>query len=330
MSKSMNDLMLEFPAQVKQALEIAGGFNGKLSRSFDNVLICGLGGSGIGGTILSQLIAEKCPKPISATKDYTIPAFVDENTLVIACSYSGNTEETLEALEAAISAGAQIACITSGGKLLKMAGENNWPVITIPSGYPPRSAFGYSIVQLFRLSEAFGLIDGGWKAEMKSAIEKIESDIDAIRLKAKELAQKLYGTMPIIYSSNWLEGVGTRWRQQINENAKMLCWHHYYPEMNHNELVGWRTENKDLAVLILKSNFDHKRVAKCMELSEVVYRKYTPNLNIIQAKGSTKIEQALYLIHLGDWMSVELADLIGADSTEVDVIDWLKGELAKF
>ena len=325
----MNDLVLEFPAQVKEAMTIASGFEGKLSRDFDNVLICGLGGSGIGGTILSQLIGGESSKPIMASKDYSIPAFVGPNTLVIACSYSGNTEETLEALDSVIEAKAQIACITSGGKLLKMAKMKNWPVIQIPGGYPPRSAFGFSLVQLLKFASSFGLTSIDWESEVHTAVQRLETELAEIQSISEELAIALAYKTPIIYSSNWLEGVGARWRQQINENAKMLCWHHYYPEMNHNELVGWRTKDENRAVVMLKSNFDHKRVAKRMELSEKVYSEYTSNVHTVNAKGATRIEQALYLIHLGDWTSVYMADLIEMDSTEVKVIDWLKGELSK-
>ena len=327
--KSMNQLVAAFPAQMKEALEIAALFDTKPNRPFANVVICGLGGSGIGGTILSQLIKDECSCPIVSSKDYSIPGFVDENTLLIACSYSGNTEETLEALSSAVAKNAQIACITSGGKLLEMAKSNNWPHIQIPGGYPPRSAFGFSLVQLFRLSEAFGLFDGAWRGQMESAMNYIQSNQEAIKSEGEKLAEGLYGKMPIIYASSWLDGVATRWRQQINENAKMLCWHHYYPEQNHNELVGWRNEDDRLAVVFLKSKNDHYRVAKRMELSDEVYQKYTPSMYEFTAVGSSKLEQAIHLIHLGDWMSVALADLRGVDSTEVNVIDWFKGELAK-
>ena len=330
MAKSMNQLVAEFPAQMQEALDIATTFNLETTPDFQNVVICGLGGSGIGATILSQLIGSEGDKPIIVSKDYTIPAFVNKLSVVIACSYSGNTEETLEALDASMESGAQIMCITSGGKLLEMAKENAWPHIQIPGGYPPRSAFGFSSVQLFKLAECLGLVSSNWKKEMTLAMELIQRDQEAISKNAEVLAEQLVGKLPVIYSSNWLEGVGTRWRQQINENAKMLCWHHYYPEMNHNELVGWRNNDEKLAVLMLKSNLDHSRVAKRMELSETIYRKYTPNAHLIEAKGSTPIEQAIYLIHFGDWMSVHLADFRESDSTEVKVIDWLKGELSKF
>ncbi|GAB5538807.1 MAG: bifunctional phosphoglucose/phosphomannose isomerase [Salibacteraceae bacterium] len=329
MDKSMNQLVAEFPAQMKEALEIASTFGLQNKSPFTNVVICGLGGSGIGGTILSQLIQAECPYPVTASKDYSIPGFVNENTLLIACSYSGNTEETLEALNNAISKQAQIVCVTSGGKLLEMATQHNWPHIKIPGGYPPRSAFGFSLVQLFRIAEEYGLCGSAWRNHMESAMNFINKNQSDIKAEGEKLAQGLHGKMPIVYAASWMEGVATRWRQQINENAKMLCWHHYYPEQNHNELVGWRTEDENLAVIFLKSNEDHYRVTKRMELSHEVYKKYTPNIYSFSAIGDSKIEQAVYLIHLGDWMSVALADLKGADSTEVKVIDWLKGELAK-
>lgn len=329
MDKSMKQLVAEFPAQLKEAMDIAKGFHVDEVPSFNNVLVCGLGGSGIGGTILSQLIASDCPTPINSSKDYTIPAFVDHNTLVIACSYSGNTEETLEALQWAIDKEANIVCVSSGGKLSALAQENNWPIISIPGGYPPRAAFGFSLVQLLRIATVYGLTKTPWEEQVTNAMNHMVENQEQISNQAHQLAEAIQNRIPVIYSSNWLEGVATRWRQQINENAKMLCWHHYYPEMNHNELVGWRNENHDLAVVFLTSGFEHKRNVRRMELTEEVYRKYTPHIHHCAATGDTPMEQALHLIHLGDWMSVHLADLRGADSTEVKVIDWLKGELSK-
>jgi glucose/mannose-6-phosphate isomerase len=330
MSKTMNELVAEFPSQLGEAMRIASEFKLERKLEFENVLICGLGGSGIGATILSQLVSEESPFPIGVSKDYSIPSYVNQRTLFIACSYSGNTEETLEALNMAVAQKAQIACVTSGGKLLELAKSNHWPVIQIPSGYPPRAAFGFSMIQLLRLASATGIISDAWEEEMLSALGYIESNQSKISKAGHQLAEALQTKIPVIYASNWLEGVATRWRQQINENAKMLCWHHYYPEMNHNELVGWRTQNHNLAVVFLTSDFDHNRVAHRMELSETIIRKYTPHIHHCAAVGSSKIEQIIYLIHLGDWMSVHLADMRKADSTEVEVIDWLKGELAKF
>ena len=162
MEKTMDLLVADFTEHLSVAIEIADKFKLDAVPEFNNVLICGLGGSGIGGTILSQLLADHCSVPVQSSKDYTIPAFVDGKTLVIACSYSGNTEETLEAIDHAIEQGANIACISSGGKLSDMAVQNNWPLITVPGGLPPRAAFGLTIVQLLKLAEAYGMTSPKW------------------------------------------------------------------------------------------------------------------------------------------------------------------------
>jgi glucose/mannose-6-phosphate isomerase len=330
MEKTMDLLVADFTAHLSEAIAIADRFKLDSVPDFNNVLVCGLGGSGIGGTILSQLLADHCAVPVQSSKDYTIPAFVDDKTLVIACSYSGNTEETLEAIDQAIDQGANIACISSGGKLSDMAVENDWPLITVPGGLPPRAAFGLTIVQLFRMAEAFGMTSPDWKAQVQKAIAHLDANEETIRKAALQLAESIQSKLPIVYTSSWLEGVATRWNQQISENSKGLSWHNVYPEMNHNELVGWASGTHDLSVIYLTSSFDHPRVAKRMELTETVIRKKTPHIHHYRAQGDSKIEQALYLIHLGDWMTVYLAEYKGADSIEIEVIDWLKDSLAKF
>ncbi|MDA7837086.1 bifunctional phosphoglucose/phosphomannose isomerase, partial [Salibacteraceae bacterium] len=307
MEKTMDLLVADFTEHLSVAIEIADKFKLDAVPEFNNVLICGLGGSGIGGTILSQLLADHCSVPVQSSKDYTIPAFVDGKTLVIACSYSGNTEETLEAIDHAIEQGANIACISSGGKLSDMAVQNNWLLITVPGGLPPRAAFGLTIVQLLKLAEAYGMTSPKWKSQVEKAIAYLNSNEQSIRATARQLAESIQSKLPIVYTSNWLEGVATRWNQQISENSKGLSWHNVYPEMNHNELVGWASGTHDLSVIYLTSSFDHPRVSKRMELTETVIRKKTPHIHHYSAKGDSKIEQALYLIHLGDWMTVYLA-----------------------
>lgn len=330
MEITMDQLVADFPAHLRKAVEIADKFKLDYEPHLENVLICGLGGSGIGGTILSQLLADHCSLPIVVSKDYEIPAFVNEKTVVIACSYSGNTEETIESLQMAMQQGAQIACISSGGTLSDLAVTNGWPLINVPGGFPPRAAFGFSIVQLFKMAEEMGLTINDWRNDVFSAIELLEQNQETIKQSARQLAESIQHKTPVIYSAPWLEGVSTRWRQQVNENAKMLCWHHNYPEQNHNELVAWAGGNNQFAVIFLTSDFDHPRVRRRMELTAEVYTKKTPHIHHCTAIGDTRIEQAFYLIHLGDWMSVHLANLRGVDSIEVDVISWLKSELAKF
>ena len=325
----MQELIRDFGNHVRKAISIGENTDfSKTDISFQNVLICGLGGSGIGGTIISQMLATECKIPICVNKDYHIPAFIGEKSLVICCSYSGNTEETLSMYEQAKAKGAEISIITSGGKFAELAQENGHNILQIPGGHPPRAAFGLAFPQLLFTFQKYGLISSEKNDQLKGAIELIDRKEESIQAAAKDLSEKLHQKLPIIYSESSLEGVGVRFRQQINENAKMLCWHHVIPEMNHNELVGWRTQNEDLAVVIFRSNADYYRNQKRIEYSKKVFAEYTSNINEVFAEGENAVERAIYLIHLGDWVSYFLAELKGIDSVEVDVITGLKNMLA--
>ncbi|OFY95108.1 MAG: bifunctional phosphoglucose/phosphomannose isomerase [Bacteroidetes bacterium RIFCSPLOWO2_12_FULL_31_6] len=326
----MKELIANFTQHLTEAINISKSsaltpFKGKI----DNVLICGLGGSGIGGTIISQVVAENANCPIVINKDYKIPTFVNQNTLVIACSYSGNTEESIEMLEHAKSKNAVIACITSGGKLLEIAQKNKYNSIVIPGGYPPRAAFGLAFPPLFFFLSHYHIITFDYVAQLKNAVKFIAAEEGNMVAEAKMVTEKLFNKIPVIYVDANYEGVAVRFRQQINENAKMLCWHHVIPEMNHNELVGWTTKNENLAVVLFRNKDDYFRTQKRMEINKTVFSKYTSTIIEIFSKGNSRLEQALYLIHLGDWISFLLAEKKGIDVTEVDVITNLKNELAK-
>lgn len=326
----MRELIANFTQHITEAISISNAttltpFNGKI----DNVLICGLGGSGIGGTIISQVVADQANCPIVINKDYKIPAFVNQNTLVIACSYSGNTEESIEMLAQAESKNAVIACITSGGKLLEIAKEKKYNHLLIPGGYPPRAAFGLAFPPLFFLLSHYHIITFDYVAQLNNAVQLINAEEKNIISEANSVTEKLVNKIPVIYADSWFEGVAVRFRQQINENAKMLCWHHVIPEMNHNELVGWTTKNENLAVVLFRNKDDYFRTQKRMEINKTVISKYTSTIIEIFSKGNSRLEQALYLIHLGDWISYLLAEKKGIDVTEVDVITNLKNELAK-
>jgi glucose/mannose-6-phosphate isomerase len=326
----MKKLIENFPSQLREAIAI--GEQAKLTsskRKIANVLISGLGGSGIGGTIVSELYALEATVPITVSKGYFIPKFVNENTLVIISSYSGNTEETLNCLELALKRKAKIVCITSGGKVAEIAKKKKLDVINIPGGNPPRACLGYSFTQLLFVLAFQKIISNKFKTQLKSAIELIESEKQNIISEAKEVTDKLFGKTPMIYATTYFEGVAIRFRQQINENAKLLCGHHVIPEMNHNELVGWASGSERIAVVIFRDKDEFERNNSRIEINKQVIRKYTPNIIEIWSKGKPQIEKAIYFIHLGDWISVLLAEKRGVDPIEVKVIDMLKGELSK-
>ncbi|MBT4737941.1 MAG: bifunctional phosphoglucose/phosphomannose isomerase [Flavobacteriales bacterium] len=326
----MNDYINDFTNHLTEAMEIGDASNLKKSdKKFNNILICGLGGSGIGGTIINDIISSKANIPILATKDYSIPNFVDENTLVIASSYSGNTEETIYALDKCQSRNTEICIITSGGKLKTIAEENNYNHIIIPGGHPPRAMFGYAFTELFYVLNHYGIIDNSFKSDFTNSISLLNSEKEDIQDKAMELAKKMYQKTPVIYVAQGFEGVAVRFRQQINENSKMLCWHHVVPEMNHNELLGWRTNVDDLAVVYFRNKSDFDRNQIRMDINRKVISKFTNNITEVWSKGDSQIENTLYHINLGDWVSWYLSEMNNVDAIEIDVINFLKGELSK-
>ncbi len=326
----MKKLVLDFPIQLHEALIIGKNYRfiSEL-KEFNNVVVTGLGGSGIGGSIVQNYVFDKLKVPFLVNKDYSLPAFINRKSLVIVCSYSGNTEETLMAMQQAIKKRATVVCITSGGTVSEIANKKKLDCILVPAGMPPRSCLGYSLVQILFVLTHFGLIGNQFEKEIKKAIKHMKEGENETRKKAMVIAKKLFGKTPVIYSAGNFEGVAIRFRQQLNENSKLLAWHGVVPEMNHNELVGWRDKAEDKAVVILRNSDDFDRVQKRIDINKKVIRKYTSNITEIYSEGKSYWEQAFYLIHLTDWVSVLLADLRELDATEVKVIDFLKGSLAK-
>ena len=325
----MKTLVEGFPKQLQEAIDIAHSANLTLKHHIQNIVVTGLGGSGIGGTILSELVQSECTIPIIVNKDYFLPEFVNSNSLVIISSYSGNTEETLSAMKQAINKQAQIICVTSGGKVLEVAKQHQYDTIIIPGGHPPRSCIGYSLIQLFKIVQFNGFVKTDLLKQVSDSITLLNKEHTHIKQEATTIAKSLAGKIPVIYSLGSCEGVAIRFRQQINENSKMLCWHHTFPEMNHNELVGWTERNENLAVVTFRTAYDFERTIKRYDICKPLFTKYSASVTDITAKGSTKVEQFLYLINLGDWISCYLADIKNIDAIEVNVITNLKNELAK-
>jgi glucose/mannose-6-phosphate isomerase len=326
----MKNLVANFSKQLQTALDIAKAATFTTpTHTLQNVLISGLGGSGIGGTIVKELIEDNATLPINITKDYFLPAFVNENTLVIICSYSGNTEETVNVMELALQKNAKVVCITSGGKVQELAESNKLDCVIIPGGMPPRSCIGYSITQLFNILENFGVCSVNSQAEIAKSITLLDSEENDIIHQANSLSLRLMNKLPVIYSLGATEGVSIRFRQQLNENSKMLCWHHVLPEMNHNELVARPEKTDNIVVVVWRYETDYPRNVKRLEICESVFSKFTKNIIEINTKGTSAIQRALYAIHLGDWVSVLIADLKHVDATDISIIAHLKDELSK-
>ena len=325
----MNDLINGFPKQLEEAVGIAN--NAKLTKAkntLNKVVICGLGGSGIGGTIVKETIQDEAKVPVEVMKSYTLPAYVDANTLVICCSYSGNTEETLESYSEAKKCKAHIVSVTSGGKLLEASKADGNDVIVIPSGMPPRACLGYSLTQLFKVMGFHGIASTPYLDQILSSAKLLVENQASLMKAAKRLAEIIGDKYPVIYSTSLHEGVAIRFRQQLNENAKILCWHHVIPEMNHNELVGWSHEYPDVAVIIFRDAHEHPRNELRIELCKKVFEQFSHVVIEVLSKGASALEKKLYWIYFGDWVSWYLSEIRHVDATEVKIIEQLKKDLA--
>jgi glucose/mannose-6-phosphate isomerase len=318
-----------FIKQLDEAFEIGKSANFKTSnKEITSVLICGIGGSGIGGIITSKSIADVCKVPVITCNDYHIPSFVNESTLIIASSYSGNTEETITAVKAAMVKGAQLCAVTSGGELKEICEKTGSNHIVIPGGNPPRTCLGYSLTeQIFALNK-YGLIPNELIENLKSASQLLKSEEANILAEAKTVSEALVGKIPVIYSTDKFEPIAIRFRQQLNENSKMLAWNNKFPEMNHNEIVGWSKENKNLAVIIFRNEDDFYRTQARIDCTVGLIGKYASSVTQINSKGNSYLERALYFIYLTDWVSLYLADADNVDPIAIKAIDALKAHLA--
>lgn len=327
----MDQLIAKFPDQLIEALEIGSRAT---IQSHDHpihkVYVAGLGGSGIGANFVTEFVRDECPVPYLVGKGYHIPAFVDENTLAIASSYSGNTEETLSAFHQMMKTGAKIVVVSSGGKLIEMAKEHGLDYIQVPDNWPsPRACLGYSLVQQLYILFHLDLISDRSLNSIASSVDLLKDQLEDIQATAQRATQTLYHKMPIIYTTDRMEAVAVRFRQQINENSKMLCWHQVIPEMNHNELVGWRDVNDNLAVIYFRNEDDYERNQVRIDINKTIIENYTSTILEFYSQGKDLIERSMYFVHLGDWISYYLAEVRGMDAVEVKVIDFLKSELAK-
>ncbi len=340
-AQNMYRLIYEFPSQVQHASGIAQKLPLPPVKpdKIKNIVVTGMGGSAIGGDLVRSYLASELTLPFFILRNYILPHFVDENSLVFVSSYSGNTEETLSAYDQAKKVGAQIISISSGGEISKRSEENNFPLLRIPSGYPPRAALGYSFVPIVVFLERLGFISGKID-ELKKSVELLSSAREKYRMEqgweqnsAKRIADDLYGKLPIIYSgADHFDAVGYRWKGQICENSKSLCFNNVFPEFNHNELVGWEIISgleKKIVVVILRDQGDHPQIKKRVQIVEGMIREKGVGVIQVESQGENLLSRIFSLVQLGDFMSFYLAILNQVDPTPVKPIDYLKSKLAK-
>lgn len=332
------NLVAGFSGQLQEALGISNDV--KLPDNLKGprrIVTVGLGGSGISGDIIRELISHEAQVPLVTVKDYGLPAFVNSETLVFVSSYSGNTEETLSAYKAGRERGAKLVCVTSGGKLLEAARSDDIPVVVVPGGLPPRCALAYLFTPILVILGRLGYIKDR-RESLDDAIGLIEDlttviypQAPASVNQAKRLALAMYGKVPLIYGSTGITSVAAlRWKTQINENSKAHAFWNVFPELNHNEVVGWSARpdiSKGMHVVLLRDKADNVRVQRRMEITKELMAGAS-GISDVFSIGKTKEARLLSLIHVGDFVSLYLAFLYNQDPKPIKAIDYLKGRMA--
>jgi glucose/mannose-6-phosphate isomerase len=336
--KGMLVLAEQFADQCRRAIDIAKAASlPSLPNAPTLGMLTGLGGSASGGDFVRALFEAHGCIPFLVNRDYGLPTYVGQSTIVFCASYSGNTEETLSAYADAKSKGAFVILVTSGGKLKELGDAAGDPVIQIPGGQPPRTALGFMLMPVIVAAERFGLLPAqdydALIASIQATIDRVGVSVPEAENPAKQLARQFHGAVPILYGlGGWPALAANRWRCQINENAKNLCFHHAYPELNHNEILGWVKADEQgvrrwTGAVLLQGGESAKMRTRLQVTEALIADKCT--FTHVEAQGKNLLEKMLDLIVFGDFVSLYLAALNGVDPENIDAINHLKAELAK-
>ena len=345
----LDDLKLIHMRDGKDALGIAQkqwqqykyefNFSWTPKNKINKIVFAGMGGSGLAAKTYKDWL--KFDVPFEIIQDYDLPEYIDSNTLLIVSSYSGNTEETLSIFNQATKEDLNeikkplLVVITQGGKLEELAKQQNIPIILLPTGFQPRMTLGYQLRALCEIFEACNFNKGSLEELSKSAdwlknkLEQWEPLVPTNKNDAKKLALDIIGKSVIIYSSIKFSSVAYKWKISFNENAKSLAWCNQLPEFNHNEFIGWTSQpvNKPFSIIDIRSSLDNQQTKKRFEISEQLLSGIRPAPEIIELEGESKLQQILWGIGLGDFLTIYCAILGGNDPTTIDIIEEFKKRL---
>jgi glucose/mannose-6-phosphate isomerase len=294
------------------------------------LLVCGMGGSAIGGDLAAALLGERLSGPMTTVRDYRLPGFATSEWTVLCSSYSGQTEETLACFEAASGLGARLVAVSTGGALVERARETGSPVVGLPGILQPRAAVAYMTVAAAEVAALAGIAPRIGD-EVEDAAASLEERAEALQARAAEVGAPLAGTTPVVIGAELTAPVARRWKTQINENAKLQAFFSELPEADHNEICGWAgaSEGGRLSVVTLEDAEAHPRVRRRFELTAEAIADAGVEVVRVEAEGDTRAARMFSAVMLGDLVSLRLAEARGADPLEVDALDSLKDALAR-
>jgi glucose/mannose-6-phosphate isomerase len=297
-------------------------------NNFSSIVFCGLGGSAISGDLLCDYLSGELSVPFNVVRGYNIPSHVNENTLVIISSYSGNTEETISCFEQALKKKSKIIVITSGGKIGHIAAANKIPVVNIQGGFQPRYALGLSFFSLLKIMQELGIAsEKNIANQIIDLWKKRGEEYSTDNNQAVQIAEQVVGFIPVIYSAEFLDSTGYRLKCQLNENAKLHTFHHFLPEMNHNEIIGWESYKEKqfhTKVIYLFDKEFHPQNKKRFDILKEMLAEQKVDVLTLSSNEENKKVRIMDLIFLADWISFYVSVLRGFDPSEIDFIHRMK------
>ena len=322
------DAALSLPDFLRDAIWRAGSA-GIEPIEASGLIVCGMGGSAIGGDLAAAALGSRLGKPLDVVRGYGVPAWTPPDRAILCSSYSGNTEETNACYAAAEAVGAQRIVATTGGAIGDAARSDGVPVIGMPAGLQPRAAVGYTFAIA---AEVAALVGAGpaIRTEIDSSASHLESARESLLALAADVAGRIHGSVPLLYGCGLTTPVAYRWKCQVNENAKLPAFDHSIPELDHNEIVGWTgAEAGAFSAVLLGDKDQHPRERERFELTAELIADRARDVVRIETEGETRTERLLWAVMLGDLISLELAAREAVDPTPVDVIEDLKDRLGR-
>lgn len=323
-SENMISILREFPDMLKTSITLGDDITVP-KKLIDNIIVAGMGGSGYNGDILKVYLKD-LKIPIHVVKDYNLPKFANKNSLLFAASYSGNTEETVAVYRTAIRRGINMVSMSSGGKLEELAKMNRTPHILIPKGIQPRLSTPYQFVSMLNVLQNSGIIEDQ-KKDIELTINNLKAASEKIEQAGKELAKKIKGKIPVIYSSQEMFCIAEKWKTDINENAKVHAFYNMFSEFNHNEICAYENTGDDFYILIINDEKDHPRIKKRIEVFKKLIRSYDISITEISITGDNYLTRIISSIWMGLFLAYYLALEYNRDPSPVKIIESLKKQL---
>jgi len=331
----ISSVLERIPALYRDALKIGKSFDVS-ERRVDRVLFLGMGGSAIGGSLIKDWAFDRCVTPIDIHRDYLLPKYADERTLVFALSYSGDTEEVLSAFLKALDSGCPALGLSSGGLLEKLCLKRKVPHVKIPGGFQPRAALSYLYLTPAVVLERLGILESvSREAEeavkvLEATRHRIDVSVPSQNNSAKRLASQVFGTIPLIYGAREYTSVAYRLKTQFNENSKIVSEAGVLPELDHNAVVGWEGSHQPkeaLSVILIRGSEEPREIKARIEVTKEIIAQTTSRIYEVWAEGEARMARMLSAVYQGDYASLYLAVLNGVDPTPVRIIGWMKREL---